>query len=883
MRDAAVRDFWGPARFWNAVLDIDARTPEERLRAAVRVLAGPALTFVALTAVEQTGASFAPGAILLLLLGVAYASAYGGLVSGLLSAAVISWKYAFLLFPARAPISGGGDLRFLFTLAVLAPVVALLRTSIRGLLGRWAPAAGDSPALVPESAETRAIRYDAFLAEASALIDMSLGFEAMLERTSSLAVPELADWCAIYLDHEGELRRVHVGHPELESAEALEHALRNLPLTLNRHHPLERVRDVARSGASELIRSISWAAFETAGRTPAERNLLHGLTPRQLLLVPLVSRGRITGAMAFAAAMPEREYAIAERRLAEEFCRRVALAIENTSLFQSALASRAEAESARQQMVGILEGFSTAFFALDRDGRFTYVNGEGEKLIGRARSDILGREIWSVLPERPPASPLYRAFRKAAETGAVTSTEFRSSWTDARRWLEVHLAPTPEGMAVHCRDITERREMEEALRQSEEQLQHSQKMEAIGRLAGGVAHDFNNMLMSISGYTELLLLRAGPESELREDLEEIRRATDRAIGLTRQLLSYSRKQVRQPQRINLNSIVTDLQRSLLRLLGDDVALTVRSDGNGAWIHADPGQVEQVILNLAVNARDAMPEGGTLTLSIDSARLDGSRSSASLLDAVAAGDYVELRVSDSGAGIDPQVLPHIFEPFFTTKEQGKGTGLGLATVYGIVRQNGGTIAVGSVRGEGTTFRVYFPVCAQEEAGMLVSPRPRPSEAADADERYARPAPPAAAPGKKKRAAKKTPGAVILVAEDEPSVRKFVCGVLGREGYQVLEARNGLEGVAVSQRHQKIDLLLTDVMMPEMGGRELANRLTMARPELRIVFMSGYAENEIAHQGELDPGCVLLEKPFSAGVLLETLARVLAGAPARAGAS
>ena len=387
-------------------------------------------------------------------------------------------------------------------------------------------------------------------------------------------------------------------------------------------------------------------------------------------------------------------------------------------------------------------------------------------------------------------------------------------------------------------DITERKQLEE-------QFHQAQKMEAVGRLAGGVAHDFNNLLTAILGSADLVLESLKPAAAEREEVEEIRKAALRAADLTRQLLAFSRQQVVAPTVLNPNTVVADMDKLLRRLLGEDVALRAVLAPDLATVKADPSQLEQVLLNLAVNARDAMPNGGKLTIETQNVELDQEYVRGHL--AAQPGSYVMLAVSDTGVGMDAATQARIFEPFFTTKERGKGTGLGLATVYGIVKQSGGWIWVYSEPGQGTTFKVYLPRVTEPAAPAAPSPA-RPVSVRGSE--------------------------TILVVEDEEVIRKLVQKVLKANGYTVLVAGTGSDAERVAGAHAgPIHLLMTDVVLPGLNGREVARRLVAQRAGIRVLFLSGYTDDAIVHHGVLDPGVAFLQKPFSPAVLGRKVREVL----------
>ena len=418
------------------------------------------------------------------------------------------------------------------------------------------------------------------------------------------------------------------------------------------------------------------------------------------------------------------------------------------------------------------------------------------------------------------------------------------------RHLELRVIPRFDGDrrvvgVIHVvRDITDRKRHDEDLRKSSDMLRQSQKMEAIGRLAGGVAHDFNNLLTVIGGYSDLLAQRLPPDSPYREGVEQIRKAATRASSLTRQLLAFSRKQVIAPSVADLNEVVAGIETMLRRLIGEDIDLVtvLRPD---LWnVRIDTGQIEQVLLNLAVNARDAMPGVGKLLVETENKRIDEGMITRPGFGAP--GEYVILSVRDTGSGMDEETLSHIFEPFFTTKEKGRGTGLGLSTVYGIVKQSDGYIAVESRPGEGSTFRVYLPRCDERSDSDLVAMSP--SDVGEGRE-------------------------TVLLVEDDEMVRDYMRTTLSSGGYTLLEAADGVEAIALLEgRDRPIDLIVTDVIMPKMGGKELNDWLATNRPGMKVLFVSGYVDNELLREQRFERGEAYLQKPFTPEALLRTVRKM-----------
>jgi PAS domain S-box-containing protein len=499
-----------------------------------------------------------------------------------------------------------------------------------------------------------------------------------------------------------------------------------------------------------------------------------------------------------------------------------------------------ELRQSEERYRDLVENAHDIIYSHDLAGNYTSMNKAGQSITGYTRDEALALNlINTVAPDFIEKAKDMTRRKLAGED--ITAYEMVILAKDGHRVaVEANTKlifhdGLPVGVQGIARDVTERKRMEEALRASEDQLRQSQKLEAIGQLAGGVAHDFNNLLTVIGGYSSILLGKLPPESPYRGSIEEIKKAGDRASSLTRQLLAFSRKQILQPKVLDLNLVVSDLEKMVRRLIGEDIDLLTVTYPVLGKVKADPGQIEQVLLNLIVNARDAMPKGGKLTIETRNVVISEDYAQR---HATAAGRYVMLGVSDTGCGIDPEVKPRVFEPFFTTKGSGKGTGLGLATVYGIVRQSGGNIWVYSEVDRGTTFKIYLP--RVDEA--LESPEATISRTVPQGTE------------------------TVLLVEDEEQVRAILKNILEDHGYCVLSASNGEEALAISQDlAREIELMITDVVMPQMSGRELAERVLELRPTLPVLFMSGYTDDAIVRHGLLDEKLNFIQKPFdSAGV-------------------
>ncbi len=499
----------------------------------------------------------------------------------------------------------------------------------------------------------------------------------------------------------------------------------------------------------------------------------------------------------------------------------------------------------------LVENLPQKIFLKDRDSIYISCNEHYANDLRIAPADIAGKTDYDFYPEE--LAEKYRADDKRIMESGRTE-EIKERYIQDGRDVWVHTVKTPVmdgngsviGILGIFWDITERKEAEEEMAALQEQFRQSQKMESIGRLAGGIAHDFNNLLTVIKGYGQLSLIELKEGDPLRGNLEEIKNATDKASDLVRQLLAFSRRQILEFKVLDLNTALRNLEKMLRRVIGEDIELVMHLPEDLGGVKTDPGQIEQVIMNLAVNAKDAMPLGGKLIIETANVELDGAYARRHV--AVTPGRYVMLAVSDTGVGMTPEVRDRVFEPFFTTKEEGKGTGLGLSTVYGIVKQSGGNIWVYSELGKGTTLKIYLPRVDEpleeiEETTAAKNGLPRGSE-------------------------------TILVVEDDEEVRRLAVQVLKGQGYRVLDAPQGLDAFLIAEKHQgPIHLLVTDVVMPKMSGREVAERVASIRPGIKVLYMSGYTDNTIAHHGVLEAGLHYIQKPFSIDGLVIKVTEVL----------
>jgi two-component system, cell cycle sensor histidine kinase and response regulator CckA len=540
--------------------------------------------------------------------------------------------------------------------------------------------------------------------------------------------------------------------------------------------------------------------------------------------------------------------------------RRVIGVVQDVTERKWALEELRASEDRARRRAALVEWSREAIIGIEPSGVITSWNSGASRLLGYSEAEVLGKSFSLLVPDGLRAE----ATRATERVACGESVEQETIWRckDGTK-IEVALVMSPirdadgqvVGISKIARDLTDQRKAERALRRAEQQLREAQKMEAVGLLAGGIAHDFNNLLSAIVGYTELVLDTLPQGDPIRSDIIEVRKAGASAVSLTRQLLALSRRQVLQPRVIDLNQVVSNLERMLRRLIGPDVNMNFELASELGRVSADPGQIEQVIMNLVLNARDAIVDAasdpqasssveGTLTISSTNVWLDNTASEALL---VAPGEYVSLAITDTGVGMDEATIARIFEPFFTTKEKGKGTGLGLSTALGIVQQSGGAIGLDSRPGHGTTFRLYLPRTQRALQGMYSVPPARLSHRS---------------------------WETILLVEDDDQVRTLARTALRRQGYQVLEAEHGQQALDLCEQHVgNIHLMLTDVVMPRMGGRELAERVAALRPDTKILFMSGYANDDILTRGILTDEVTLLQKPITPSNLARKVREVL----------
>ncbi|HEX6643935.1 MAG TPA: ATP-binding protein, partial [Gemmatimonadales bacterium] len=704
--------------------------------------------------------------------------------------------------------------------------------------------------LLDITSRRREERAQQLLAEVTAALNSSLDVAQTLSAVAHMAVPALADCCLVdLLGEHGALERVELvtSNPGRD-AELLELARRYPPPLDADVHSIARA---IRSRRTVLVREVTPGARRDVARDAGHLAYLDAIGAISLVSAPLVAHGAVLGALTFCFCGSGRRYDEGDVDLIRSLADRAALAVVNARLYESAQrelerSARAEADVSRWASIfrhagwGVLIGDATATRLEAVNPAFARMHGfEPDELVGRPILDLVAAECREAIAEHVEIAR--ERDRVVFETRHVTrdGAEFPVL-------MDLTAIRNDDGtvacFAANVQDLTERE-------RAEHQVRQAQKMEALGRLAGGVAHDFNNILMAIMGFADYLVESIDPADERRVDAEEIRKAAERAAALTGQLLAFGRPQPVRPGITDLNRAVRDMELMLRSVLGERVRLVTRLRPEIGGVAADRGQLEQVVMNLALNARDAMPAGGRLEIWTDEAELDREESYRTTGLEIPSGRYVLLRVRDTGHGMPPDVRARIFEPFYSTRNSSQNSGLGLSVVYGIVTQSRGFLWVDSEPGQGTT----FTICLPRASGRLL-----PSAAM----------PQAAAPGGTE---------TILVVEDEETVRTLASRVLSDAGYGVIRAADGAEAFNVVNDGERVDLVLTDVVMPRMSGVELADRLAKIRPDLPVVFMSGYTGTELVPG--VQAATHFLQKPFAAESLLGRIRAVLDAAAGR----
>ena len=757
-----------------------------------------------------------------LLLTVVYSTYSGGLRWGIASA-VVSLLYArhYLAEPGfilrYTPENAYTLLGFLLVFPVTVFLVARMRDTAERARGL-------------EFSRAEAERLDrrlSFFAEANLILAASLDHEATLRNLARLSVPTLADWCAIHIANEqGQLEFVTAAHRD----PAKDLLVRAVCESGSQRPPFGR-SDGGSYGpvTDELLRANA--------EDPEQLKLLRVLAPRSFIRVPLLARGHTAGMLTLVAG-PEsgRVYGPDDLSFAQELAGRASLSVENGRL-------QRDAQEASERY-GMLFGsnplpmwlFDIATLA------FLDVNEAAIRHYGYSRDEFLAMTIMDILPPEDAPGVHHGLERTATARGDVALIQHQRK---DRSIVDMELVSHEmdwngrRARLVLATDISERTRTRAALHQSEEQLRQVQRMDAAGRLAGGVAHDFNNLLTTIRGFSDLLLRDTPVDDRRRKDIEQIRKAADRGAILTRQLLSFGRQQTQNPRPLQLNAVVTGMQGLIQRLIGADINLVTELRPGLGEMKMDPAQLEQVLVNLVLNARDAMLSGGTLTIETGERQISGARGRS-----VKPGRYVVLAVSDTGSGMDTDTMSHMFEPFYTSQAPGSRTGLGLSIVYGIVKQNGGVVRVSSEPGLGTTVKIFFPLAEADEQSVSETPA-----SVRGDE-------------------------TVLLVEDEDGVRELIWKILTDHGHTVLEARHGRDALAIAADYKHpIELLLSDVVMPEMGASELSDQLLAERPGLKVLYISGYTSDEVVRRGISRQDAAFIQKPFTPEELMRKVRELL----------
>jgi two-component system, cell cycle sensor histidine kinase and response regulator CckA len=761
-----------------------------------------------------------------LMLTVIYSAYRGGLRAGLISA-VLSILYAihFLSEPGTVLRYTPANAYSLLAMGIVMPLTAIL-------VGRVHDEAQRARSLQLSREEVERVeRRLVFFAEAHATLASSLDYTLTLRNLARLMVPTLADWCAIHVANEqGALHFVSGAHRD-PAKDLLVRALCEYGSGWPPFGPGQR-----RSELSTVTEDVLRANAEDT----EQLKLYRALATTSYIRVPMLARGRSVGVITVAVgAESGRQYDSDDLSFAEELASRAALAVDNARLYRAA-------HEADERYGMLFESNPQPMWVFDVDTlAFLEVNQAAIRHYGYSRDEFLSMTIMELLPREDAPGVLHGIERSGSHRGDVALIQHqRKDGTIVDMELvsrEMDLGGSRARLVLGA-DISERTRTRAALQQSEEQLRQAQRMEAAGRLAGGVAHDFNNMLTTIRGFSELLLRDLPDDHVRRKEVEQIRKAADRGALLTRQLLNFGQQLSLEPRLLELNAVVTSMEGLIQRLVGADIRLVTHLRPGLGEVKVDPAQLEQVLVNLVLNARDAMPAGGTLTIETGERQISESARGRS----VKPGRYLVLAVSDSGGGLDSDALSTVFEPFFGSKAGGARSGLGISIVYSIVKQHGGGVRVSSEPEEGTTVKVFLPRAEGDEP------------LADSDEDSLR--------GTE----------TILIVEDEDGVRELLWKVLSDHGHTVLEARHGKDALAVAAGYaQAIHLVVSDVVMPEMPASEMVDKLVAERPDLKVLYSSGYTNDEISRRGVGGGDAALIQKPFTSRDLMRKVREVLDG--------
>jgi hypothetical protein len=800
--------------------------PRAGWKRAAETVWGPLLTLAALIALDLLARSGTPvlEPFPVLLLTVVISAYLGGLRTALVSAVLtVLYGVHFLAEPGMPLRYRPESAMSLLVIGVIAPGVAVLVSRLHAAARR-----GHDAELSRADAEALDRRVS-LLSQASITLASSLDYEVTLRELARTLVPTLGDWCAIHvLGVRGMPRFLAGAHRDpardLVVRALCEYGERRIPFGAPASaEPIE--------ATEELVRTLA--------QDDEHRKLYRALKPSWVLPIPLRAQGRLAGVLTLGMS---REYARGfgdqDVHLARELGERMSLAIGAGHVFH-------EAREAEERRRLLFDANPQPMWIFDVETlEFLAANDAAVRHYGYSRDEFLGMSIMDVRPaEEPPGPPIGHqttrpeaAFtRHQRKDGSVIDMELVSHELelDGRR-----------ARLVLATDISERTRTRAALHHSQEQLRQAQRLDAVGRLAAGIAHDFNNILTTIRGFGDILYRELGEDDPRRADAEQVRKAADRGVLLTGQLLAFGQRQLPRAQVLDLNAAIHSMEPLIRRLLGEDIRVDLRLLNGPALLRIDPGHLDQVLVNIILNARDAMPKGGTLTIETSERQLAESARNRRIRP----GTYVTLAIHDTGDDLEADTAEHVFEPFHTHDPREQRAGLGLSMVYGIVRQNGGVMKVSSEPGQGSTVKVYLPLV---EDDRLEIERPVSLRGEE----------------------------TVLVVEDEDSVRDLVRQILEDHGHAVLTARHGRDAMLIAERYERpIDLLVTDVVMPEMGGGELVHRLIARRPNIKVLYISGYTNDEVVRRGVQGAPASFLHKPFTSDDFMLRVREVLEGAGA-----